>query len=318
MKGAGKYITFLCFTIAFLFGFTSFAQQEGGDGSTSEPREEETALSSSSDEEVKDPRLLIDAFFIGTSSCFSCHPDYKESFLKSAHALSLRERIPLQKQGCEMCHGPGQKHMTTAPENIVRFDKPTPLSYATICLSCHERVLTMADWKKNPHSQVDTKWCGTCHDPHKPVRYLLKEKQEELCASCHESVYNQIRAGASKHAVFESEALDCASCHNPHKGERPLLARKTVAETCGQCHREKVGPFTFEHISEDLPGASSCLTCHIPHGSPNNALLAMNGRGMCLSCHQDKVIHKQGLTCWSAGCHTEIHGSNTTPIFLRQ
>ncbi len=315
MKRAGKFLVVFVFILAFLIAYASVAQVE----EASEPQKEsKEPRGGFKDEEIKDPRLEISSFFVGTSSCLYCHPNMKEDFLKNPHALSLRERIPLEKQGCEMCHGPGQKHMTTAPENIVRFDKETPLSYASLCLSCHKRVLTLSDWKKNLHSRVESKWCITCHEPHKTTRFLLKRDEEHLCASCHESVMNQIRAGASKHAVFDSAQLKCTSCHNPHRGDGSLLAKKTVSETCGQCHREKVGPFTFEHISEDLPGTSSCLTCHNPHGSPNTALLTMNGRGLCLSCHQDKIIHKQGLTCFSAGCHTEIHGSNTTPIFLRQ
>jgi len=269
------------------------------------------------DEKVVDPRSLIDSFFVGTSTCVTCHEDLKTDWLKTAHALTLKKRLPLNEQGCEMCHGPGQKHLETGMD-IVKFDKKTPLSYASICLSCHVAISTISQWKKNPHSRVGSGWCTNCHDPHKPNAKLLKAVDEEhLCARCHEGVVSKISASASKHAVFESKMLACTSCHNPHKGKERLLKKDGISQTCGQCHEDKTGPFTFEHVGmEELPGTDACLTCHDPHGSPNTNLLLMNGRGLCLNCHQDRIIHKRGITCWSAGCHTQIHGSNTNPIFL--
>jgi len=318
-----RKILLIAFVTSFLLAYSGFAEGENektGKVSASAESEttEKTNDSSFHDEDVKDPRKEIQSFFVGTSACLSCHLDKKESFLKTGHSLSLRERIPLEKQGCEMCHGPGQKHLTSGGEFIVKFKDDTPLSYASICLSCHKRVLTMTDWRRNPHSAVGSRWCATCHDPHKTNRFLLhKETEEELCATCHESVVNEVRSFGSRHAVFESKSLSCTSCHNPHKGEFALLRGKTISETCGSCHRDKVGPFAFEHIGQDeLPGTRSCLTCHSAHGSPNRNLLKMNGRGLCLSCHADRITHKQGLVCWTSGCHTLIHGSDTDPIFL--
>jgi len=317
-----RKIFLIPFVIAFLLAYAGSAEEQRRDEERTTSQEPEATKVEESlsfrDEEVKDPRKEIQSFFVGTSTCVSCHLDKKEDFLKTGHALSLRERVPLEKQGCEMCHGPGQKHVTSGGKFIVKFKDQTPLSYATICLSCHKRVLTMADWKRNPHSAVDSRWCVTCHAVHKTNRFLLQQETVEiLCATCHESVVNEVRSFGSRHTVFESKTLSCTSCHNPHKGRVALLRGKTISETCGSCHADKVGPFTFEHIGQDeLPGTRSCVTCHSPHGSPNKNLLRMNGRGLCLSCHTDRITHRQGQVCWTSGCHTLIHGSDTNPIYL--
>jgi predicted CXXCH cytochrome family protein len=76
-----------------------------------------------------------------------------------------------------------------------------------------------------------------------------------------------------------------------------------------------------------------CAVCHNPHGSINRKLLVASDPNLCLRCHAQvqgpgvgsseiyigKVSHtvflRQG-TCWSAGCHTAVHGSNINPRML--
>jgi predicted CXXCH cytochrome family protein len=73
-----------------------------------------------------------------------------------------------------------------------------------------------------------------------------------------------------------------------------------------------------------------CSVCHDPHGSPNRKLLTEADQNLCLKCHAQvqgggvqsgeiyigKVPHGQLLkfgSCWSAGCHSAVHGSNVDP-----
>ena len=97
-------------------------------------------------------------------------------------------------------------------------------------------------------------------------------------------------------------------------------------ENCAQCHREQARPFVFEH--EAL--REGCTVCHAPHGSINSKLLVQRDANLCLKCHAQtqslsglasglvfigKQEHSSFLavgTCWSAGCHPAIHGSNTS------
>ncbi|MEJ2725969.1 MAG: cytochrome c3 family protein, partial [Deltaproteobacteria bacterium] len=84
-------------------------------------------------------------------------------------------------------------------------------------------------------------------------------------------------------------------------------------------HREQTQPRVFEH--EAL--REGCTVCHNPHGSINKQLLIQRDNNLCLKCHAQlsapgtaiigDFSHTTRLmqgTCWSAGCHTAVHGSN--------
>jgi predicted CXXCH cytochrome family protein len=59
-----------------------------------------------------------------------------------------------------------------------------------------------------------------------------------------------------------------------------------------------------------------CNDCHRSHGSANPRLLKSFSRGLCAQCHTDKsAAHYPGRTCWRAGCHVSLHGSNTDRLF---
>jgi predicted CXXCH cytochrome family protein len=99
------------------------------------------------------------------------------------------------------------------------------------------------------------------------------------------------------------------------------MARET--QSCAQCHRQQTRPFVFEH--EAL--REGCTVCHNPHGSINRKLLVQSDPNLCLKCHaqvqnqpghlfignSDHTAYLQRGTCWSAGCHTAVHGSNLHP-----
>ena len=91
-------------------------------------------------------------------------------------------------------------------------------------------------------------------------------------------------------------------------------------EGCAACHREQTRPFVFEHPAL----REGCTACHNPHGSINAKLLIQRDVNLCLRCHAQvqgkpgdfyigSVPHTSYIrmgTCWSAGCHTAVHGSN--------
>ena len=138
------------------------------------------------------------------------------------------------------------------------------------------------------------------------------------------------------HPVLEGK-VSCIDCHNPHKGNaikgggtsgiQSLKGGGTALlgenETCFQCHTAQRGPFVFEH--EAL--REGCVVCHSPHGSVNQRLLTVRNQALCLKCHFQQqtapgqifiadVDHSSFLqrgTCWSAGCHEAIHGSQVSP-----
>jgi DmsE family decaheme c-type cytochrome len=121
--------------------------------------------------------------------------------------------------------------------------------------------------------------------------------------------------------------LNCVQCHDPHgadimKAASTGLAMARLNETCAQCHREQAKPHVYEH--EAL--REGCVTCHVPHGSINDKMLTQRDNNLCLRCHAQVqstsssgrlyigiVDHSMFVSrgaCWSAGCHTAIHGSD--------
>lgn len=72
--------------------------------------------------------------------------------------------------------------------------------------------------------------------------------------------------------------------------------------------------------------AEGCVACHAPHGSVNQKMLVARDANLCLRCHleitttpgiilvggEDHRTRLQNGTCWTAGCHEAVHGSNAS------
>ena len=225
------------------------------------------------------PPMIAGAKYVGMDQCALCHETQVKDFKLTQHArLRLREaeeKEEVTELGCEACHGPGSLHVDAGggKGNIVRGASDT-------CFQCH----------------------------------LEKRATFSL---------------PYRHPVLEGK-MECIACHNPHgddihKPQGMFVAR--VNETCAQCHREQARPRVFEHEAM----REGCTTCHAVHGSINPKMLTERDNNLCLKCHGQvaspsvpgatfigKMPHagfgpteflKQG-TCWSAGCHTAVHGSD--------
>ena len=225
------------------------------------------------------PLEIEGATFVGNKSCSDCHTNLARVFSVSPHGRFYKDDVKWAGlTGCESCHGPGSKHVAMGGGRGKSIINPR--KDPTTCYQCHLDV----------HAEMNL--------PH-------------------------------HHPVVENR-MNCAECHDPHGRDmmKPSggLAMARLNESCAQCHREQTRPFAFEH--EAL--REGCAVCHRPHGSINPKMLVERDNNLCLKCHAQVQVnagevvlgkrnHSGDLrrgTCWSAGCHTAVHGSNISPRML--
>jgi DmsE family decaheme c-type cytochrome len=261
------------------------------------------------------------AALVGDDKCIVCHADKGEVMAKTPHGQKADVRTPAAKQGCETCHGPGSKHADD-PANVkmpVVFTQAT--SSADInatCTSCHNRG-PHALWDGSKHETRGLA-CTSCHSVHdfKSESHQLKAKDElALCATCHRDKVAKMDLPA--HMPVREGKMTCTSCHDPHGTTNVKLLRvgDNITELCTSCHKEKRGPFLWEHA----PVSEGCTTCHDPHGSVNERMLVTKLPMLCQRCHistrHPATVYDStqltsnrlfGRAC--VNCHYNIHGSN--------
>jgi predicted CXXCH cytochrome family protein len=222
------------------------------------------------------PPHIEGAHYVGNKACAACHTNIARIFPGSPHARFYREDLKWAPMaGCESCHGPGSEHARVGQDRRRFIFNPG----------------------KNP----------------------------EPCFQCHLEVHAEFNL-PHHHPIVEGR-MNCIQCHDPHGRDifKPArgLAMARLNESCAECHREQSRPFVFEH--EAL--REGCTTCHNPHGSINSKMLVERDVNLCLKCHaqtqtvsgqiligkEDHTSYLQVGACFSAGCHTAVHGSNVNP-----
>lgn len=219
---------------------------------------------------VVTPLTIPGAEFVGNQNCSQCHAEIVRDFKTSSHARLQAKGTNAMQLGCEGCHGPGSLHAQAG--------------------GGRQNIL-------NPRREPDT--CYKCH--------LDKEGEFKL---------------PHHHPVPEGK-MSCADCHHPHKGSAIAGGGTQISserDTCGRCHTAQMGPFVFEHEAI----REGCTTCHKPHGSVNRRMLTERNSTLCLKCHfqqqtapgvvviggRNHVASLARGSCFSGGCHEEVHGSN--------
>jgi predicted CXXCH cytochrome family protein len=235
------------------------------------------------DRVVTAPPMIPGAKYVGMDQCALCHEKQVKNFKLTQHArVQLRDttnKEEVKDLGCEACHGPGSLHVDAGG------GKPKE-------------------------------------------RFIISGKGPEACFQCH--LDKNAEFSLQYHHPVKEARMNCTACHDPHgedinKPKGMFVGR--VNEVCAQCHREQARPHVFEH--EAL--REGCTTCHNVHGSINPKMLTERDNNLCLKCHAQvaspalpgvvvigKMPHagfaptdflRQG-TCFSAGCHTAVHGSD--------
>jgi predicted CXXCH cytochrome family protein len=188
------------------------------------------------------------------------------------------------------------------------------------CLACHEGK--------------DATLAHTAHS----LASRTKKGAEALiaCTDCHQgnSKHWQEDPAANPMPVpakldARAEARVCSQCHQTLGQTRRALSRNGT-NVCTNCHAEFQGPFPFEHPAtlDFSTEEGGCLSCHAAHGSDNPRMLNQPYEPphfqLCSQCHTvprhnmnlEHGTRWQGVACNT--CHSDIHGSYTSPNFLSE
>ena len=186
--------------------------------------------------------------YLGHAVCAECHVD--ETELKSA---SYHRDL-----SCEICHGPGAKHLEDPAANQLK-----PPQERSLCTVCHaynsSRPTGFPQIDPIVHNPVDP--CGNCHNPHDPT----PPSTPEQCGACHGEV-------ARTKSISHHASLECTVCHETNENHkdnpRMFLPKKPQNRAfCGGCHATTAdSPKNIPRIDLDTHEESHfCWECHYPH-----------------------------------------------------
>src|SRR5215813_10057022 len=154
--------------------------------------------------------------YIGSDSCSECHTNQAALYAVTAHRKTNKGDNPVDKQGCEACHGGAKKHVEfyqTAQKLIkdgkdaeaqalyadeekakearmLAFGELSSTQASEVCLKCHEgtqgRSEERFNFRRSEHFRHGVS-CIDCHSSHQPKRteFLLKGTEPNMCYQCH-------------------------------------------------------------------------------------------------------------------------------------
>lgn len=183
-----------------------------------------------------------------------------------------------------------------------------------LCFGCHEGMRSAMERARITHSAA-TGSCTTCHNPHN-ARFpkLLLDAPPQLCASCHEDVWQLATSAPVRHGSMVTER-SCLNCHNPHASNVDSLLSALPFDLCVNCHtrdglrdNEGVELTNFGELLAENPvahgpvAAKDCSACHRPHGGENFRLLKNaypadfyapfnpENYRLCFECHNEEMV----------------------------
>jgi predicted CXXCH cytochrome family protein len=270
--------------------------------------------------------------YIDDKACAECHAAYAESFERSPHALFVRDpKNPVDRQGCQACHGPGKNHVEHLEDPahigdfIIPYTKVKPQAVAEACLRCHQDTMKVAQWKRTHHAAADVS-CVACHTVHygpgqKPAEENPKVKTGPLAIGNGASLLKPIFPGAPepKKLLRADEPTLCGQCHQReinefrHNSHHPVPEGRMVCSDCHDVHPSRNAQKQTGSHTRLRTAGDKCVGCHGETAGPfafeHDPVAGWTGEG-CTECHRPHGSHNPRLLeAFSRGlcnrCHTD-------------
>jgi tetratricopeptide (TPR) repeat protein len=251
------------------------------------------------------PATILNAQYVGSEACRSCHAERVALQSKTGHAHALA-KAAAGSPG-DWAFGAGAKAITW----VTQVDQDT---YAELGLSYF--------------TATKSKGLTPGHDTAEDVRYRTFDPAATTlkCFRCHST--GSLSLGANDSIQPRELGIHCESCHGPGgrhvaAGGQPgaifdpkRLGAVELNDFCGACHRSApetdwTDKWRTRHQPSYLAqaacfrkssGALTCLTCHDPHAPLNQVAAQYDKR--CVGCHtavQHSVPLAAGRAC--VDCH---------------
>jgi hypothetical protein len=246
--------------------------------------------------------------YVGSESCFTCHPEQYNDWKASGHPYKLR------------------------PASQAKFAAlPLPEGYSWDDISY---VIGGHKWKARfvnkkgyiittdkEGNAMPTQWNIRSG---KWVNYHAGEKKPYTCGSCHTTGFSKEGHQGGLEGIggtWASPGIQCEACHGPggehvKEGEAEKIKKITSSALCGNCHirgaKDKIpfkGGFIRHHEQYNEYLASphakklQCTSCHDPHKPARFGIKAG-----CESCHSKQAEDYKGSSMQKSGvrcieCH---------------
>lgn len=279
--------------------------------------------------------------------CSGCHEDEGKEYSRSIHGTSSGSG-DIDAATCVACHG---------SHDIKAIEDKTSLTHHTnipeLCIKCHlnekivdshamdigkvEAYMDSVHYKALKEKGLTiSATCTDCHMSH-GVKKINKEKTHEdklhlldICAKCHEGIYNDYVK--SIHGKAFEEGIDdspiCTDCHGEHTIKSHLLPEAStyathIGATCTACHdnekintrydlsalRMKTYKKSYHGVAITLGDVTvaNCGSCHgyhdiLPSTDPASSINPKNLGKTCAKCHPGSA---------ETFIESKIHESNT-------
>ncbi|HEX9746229.1 MAG TPA: cytochrome c3 family protein [bacterium] len=251
-------------------------------------------------------RALEDLEASGNASsyCYGCHTTGLDDNPGNSGYDDPDEVVAARFGGvqCEVCHGPGSKHVAT--RELLRISADP-----AICGQCHSGAhnKNYEDWQTSAHAMA-------LEEPRENSAYFAATLE---CLGCHSADYIFADSVPEDADAFDFEfGITCAVCHDPHENENPHQLRNDVAALCASCHTAEdalptqsphhpqgdvyLGRGAYEYPGEDYMNSGhasfedGCAQCHMwssPFDATGNGEDAISGHTFqpviqaCQECH---------------------------------